>query len=292
VRVLVTGAAGQLGVELLRTAPAGIEAVGVSHGVCDISDSNAVATTLEIHCPEVVINAAAYTKVDAAEDQRELAYAVNETGARNVAVAAEAVGARLIHISTDYVFDGNRKSPYPPDSSPNPLSVYGASKLAGEKAALGANSRALVLRSGWLYASHGTNFLRTILVALQSSRPLRVVDDQTGVPTSARELAEAIWDCVGRPEIAGVHHWVNAGMATWYEFAARIQELALLRGLIRERAHIAAIPTSGYPTRARRPAFSVLDASDLWRDLGKKANSWDVALAGVLTEIASARPAR
>jgi dTDP-4-dehydrorhamnose reductase len=244
---------------------------------------------METHRPDVVINAAAFTKVDAAEHEPELAHAINAAGARNVATAAERIGAQVIHISTDYVFDGTRSAPYSTDSPPNPVSVYGSSKLAGERAVLETSARSLIVRTGWLYAAHGKNFLRTILAALESERPLTVVNDQTGVPTSARELAETIWLCAGERRITGVQHWVNDGRTTWHGFAVRIQELAAVLGLVRGDAEIAAIPTSGYPTAARRPSFSVLDASGLWRALGKQANPWELALSGVLKEIAKAR---
>jgi len=290
VRALVTGAGGQLGVELLRTAPPSIDAVGVSRTECDISDPLAVNDALERHRPDVVINAAAFTKVDAAEDQPHLAHLVNGEGPRTVAAAAERLGARVIHISTDYIFDGRQAEPYRPDSPPNPLSVYGSSKLEGERAVLAASPRSLIVRTGWLYASHGKNFVRTILAALQASRPLRIVNDQTGVPTSARDLAEALWMCAERPGITGVQHWVNDGRATWYDFASCMQKLAKVRGLLRTDAAIAAVPSSEYPTAARRPAFSVLDASDLWRALGKSANHWEIALSGVLAEIAQTKP--
>ncbi len=284
-RVLVTGAAGQLGVELLRTAPAGIDTLGVSHAECDISDAKAVSHAFATHHPQLVINTAAFTKVDAAEDQPDLARAINAEGARNVTVAAKGIGARTIHISTDYVFDGTRNSPYSTDSATNPLSVYGATKLEGERAVLETGPGALVVRTGWLYAAHGTNFVRTILAALKT-RDLRVVNDQLGVPTSARELAEALWSCAAQPEIRGIQHWVNRGKATWYDFAVRIQEQALILGLIQTRRTVTPVTSSEYPQRARRPRVSILDATVLWDTLGRQVNPWEVALSTVLTEIA------
>lgn len=287
VRVLITGAAGQLGVELLRTAPSRLDVVGLSRQQCDISDARSVDHAVSTHRPDVVINAAGYTAVDAAEGEVDLAYSVNATGAGNVARAAKRLGARLIHISTDYVFDGASDVPYTRDSVPNPLSVYGASKLAGEIEVRQSNPGALVLRSGWLYAAQGDNFLRTILGALQASRGLRVVNDQIGVPTSAPEFAGIIWSCVDRSEIEGIQHWVNDGTASWYDFAVQIQELALTSGLVDSRNTIAPVTSAAYGSRAKRPRYSVLDARELWQALGTRAAPWNDALFNVFRNVGS-----
>src|SRR6266576_2732395 len=215
VRAVVTGAAGQLGVELLKTAPPHIEVVGLSHAQCDITDPSAIDAAIRIHRPDVVINAAAYTAVDDAESHPERAHAVNASGAGNVARAAESAGARIIHISTDYVFDGESREPYSPESPTNPINVYGASKLAGEKEVEGASSNFLIIRSGWLYASHGRNFLLKILSGLRRSRALRVVDDQIGVPTSAHGFAVTVWACAQQAELTRTLHWVDGGTASW-----------------------------------------------------------------------------
>jgi dTDP-4-dehydrorhamnose reductase len=282
VRALVTGAAGQLGIELLRTAPPELEVVGLGHRECDITDQAQVDTAMATHRPDVVINAAAYTAVDEAERQPSMAYAVNATGAGNVAQATEAVGARVIHISTDYVFSGTSRKPYQPESAPNPINVYGGSKLGGEKEVQGWSSTFLIIRSSWLYASHGKNFLRTILTAMQAGKPLRVVSDLTGVPTSARSLASTIWKCAARSDVRGVHHWVDDGTASWYDFAVAIQEIALQTGLIEKPVAITPISWKEYKAPALRPPYSVLDARALNRAIHQKPRPWRISLAEVL----------
>jgi dTDP-4-dehydrorhamnose reductase len=284
VRALVTGAAGQLGIELLRTAPHELEVVGLRHQECDITDRAQVDAAMATHRPDVVINAAAYTAVDEAERQPSIAYAVNATGAGNVAQAAEGVGARVIHISTDYVFDGTSRKPYQPESATNPINVYGGSKLGGEKEVQGWSSTFLIIRSSWLYASHGKNFLRTILTALQAGKPLRVVSDLTGVPTSARSLASTIWKCAAQPEVRGVHHWVDEGTASWYDFAVAIQEIALETGLIEKPVAITPISWKEYKAPALRPPYSVLDARALSRAIQHQPRPWRNSLAEVLDE--------
>jgi dTDP-4-dehydrorhamnose reductase len=285
VRALVTGATGQLGVELLKIAPAHIEAIGLAHSECDISEAEQVDAALETHRPQLVINAAAFTAVDAAESAAELARAVNAAGAGNVARGAQHVGARVIHVSTDYVFDGTSATPYTPASPTDPINVYGISKLAGEKAVQEAASGALIIRSSWLYASHGRNFLNTILSALRKSKPLRVVDDQRSAPTSARSLAETIWECAGHRELRGIQHWSDAGTASWYDFAVAIQEIAVERGILERATQIAAVATEEYPTAARRPRYSVLDISALSSAINRPARPWRTRLAETISEL-------
>ena len=288
-RALVTGAAGQLGVELLRTAPSNFQVVGLSHRDCDIADAAQVEAAIQTHRPELVINAAAYTAVDAAESARELAHAVNATGAGNVARAAEAVRARVIHVSTDFVFDGTSREPYVPESRPNPISVYGATKLAGEQAVQRSSPGFLIIRSSWLYASHGKNFLKTILSSIQAAKPLRVVSNQVGVPTSAHSLASTIWQCAARPDVRGIHHWVDDGTASWYDFAVAIQESAVQLGLVVTPVPIAAITWEEYDAPALRPPYSVLDARSLARLIGRQPRPWRNWVAEVIREVDRAR---
>jgi dTDP-4-dehydrorhamnose reductase len=284
VRALVLGARGQLGVELLKAAPPQLDVVGLGHRECDITDAKQVDAAATSHRPDVVINAAAFTAVDEAERQPAMAYAVNATGAGNVARSAEAVGARVIHVSTDYVFDGTSREPYQPASAPNPINVYGGSKLGGEKEIQGWSSKFLIIRSSWLYASHGKNFLGTILAALQAAKPLRIVSDLTGVPTSARSLALTIWKCAARPEVHGVHHWVDEGTASWFDFAGAIQEIAIQRGLIQKPVPIAPISWKDYKTPALRPPYSVLDARGLITAIQQQPLPWRSSLAQVMDE--------
>jgi len=232
--------------------------------------------------PDIVINTAAYTAVDAAEDNEELAFRVNARGAENVAKAAELVGSRLIHISTDYVFDGTRSTPYPPDAPTNPINVYGASKLEGEKLALTATPSAAIIRAGWLYSTTGSNFFVSILRALRESRPLSVVSDQKGCPTSAHEFALAIWK-MPAVSLRGIYHWANLGSGSWYDFAREIAQIAQQLGLLREEPEIRPVTTGEYARRARRPAYSVLDSTKLAGALEISPSSWQQALRSDMT---------
>jgi dTDP-4-dehydrorhamnose reductase len=289
VRALVTGSAGQLGLELLRTSPPDFQVIGLSHGDCDITDREQVEAAVQTHRPELIINAAAYTAVDAAETASEVAYAVNAAGAGNVARSAANARARIIHISTDYVFDGTNSEPYLPDSVPKPISVYGASKLAGEQEVQRNSPSSLIIRSGWIYSSHGRNFLRTILASIRAAKPLRVVANLTGVPTSARSLAVTIWESASRSEVHGVHHWVDDGTASWYDFAVAIQEIAVEQGLVDKPVPIAAITSEEYGAPARRPPYSVLDSGSLSRAIALKPRPWRTRVAETLREVDRAR---
>jgi dTDP-4-dehydrorhamnose reductase len=284
VRALVSGAGGQLGIELLKTAPPSFEVTGLAHRDLDITDSASVGAAIKHHRPHVVINAAAYTAVDEAEEKPGLAHNVNAVGAGNLARAAERAGARIIQVSTDYVFDGRSREPYRPDSRPNPINVYGASKLAGEREVQRASPGALIVRSSWLYASHGKNFLRTILSALAAGRALRVVGDQIGVPTAARSLAFAIWLCADRPDVRGIHHWVDGDTASWFDFAVAIRKVAVQLGHLEKPAAIGRVTSEQYQTAALRPAYSVLDASRLSASLGLPLHPWWSWLEQILEE--------
>jgi dTDP-4-dehydrorhamnose reductase len=227
--------------------------------------------------------------VDNAESASDLAHAVNGTGAGNVARAAEDGGARTIHISTDYVFDGTSHEPYRAESAPNPINVYGASKLAGEQEVQRSSSNFLIIRSSWLYAARGKNFLNTVLSALRESRPLRVVNDQIGVPTAARSLALATWACAQRSELRGIHHWVDGDPASWYDFAVAIQEIAVQQGHVGNPTPIAAVTSEEYRLPARRPRYSVLDSRSLSRGIGLQPRPWRTWLAETLREVDRAR---
>jgi dTDP-4-dehydrorhamnose reductase len=183
------------------------------------------------------------------------------------------------------VFDGTSREPYTPESQPNPINEYGASKLAGEQEVQRSSSSFLIIRSGWLYASHGKNFLRTILSALEASRALRVVNDQIGVPTSARSLALTIWACAERSELRGIHHWVDGETANWYDFAVAIQAIAVEQGHLRKARPIVAVTSGEYRSAAHRPAYSVLDSRGLSRAIGRQPRPWRSWLAEVLCEV-------
>ena len=284
-KILVTGAGGQVGRGLLSTTPPGMAVLSSSHKELDISDADAVHKYVGAELPAVIINAAAHTAVDRAESEAELARRVNSDGPRHLAAAAREVGARLIHISTDFVFDGTASSPYRPDAATNPLSVYGRTKLAGEQAVLEVlPASSVVVRTAWVYAAAGNNFVRTMLRIMNANKSVRVVADQVGTPTAARALAETLWKVVSMPEIQGIHHWTDAGVASWYDFAVAIAEEGAELDLVPGNVVVTPIATAEYPTPARRPPYSVLDKSSL-TSIGFTPAHWRKRLRGVLQEM-------
>jgi dTDP-4-dehydrorhamnose reductase len=287
-KVLITGAGGQLGWELVRVAPPGVCIYALTRDKLDITDLAQVEQQLRDLRPEVVINAAAYTSVDAAEAEPERAYAVNAVGAENVAIVAAAAGMRLIHISTDFVFSGSKASPYLPTDVAQPLSVYGASKLEGERRILSIPSNnALIVRTSWMYSITGRNFVKTILRLLEERETLTVVDDQIGTPTWARGLAEALWEMASLGYLRGVYHWSDAGVASWYDLAVAVVEYGHELGLLKRPASIVPVRTSDYPLPAKRPAMSVLDKTASWQTLKLVPLHWRKALRMMLSELSS-----
>ena len=284
-KVLLTGGSGQLGRALLASVPAGVEVVAPSSAELDLTRSTDARRWLRESAAGLVINAAAYTLVDSAEDEPETTFAVNERGAATIAGAAAAAGARMIHLSTDFVFDGRATAPYGPDAPTAPLGVYGASKRAGELAVLAATGgQAAVVRTAWLYDAVGRNFFTTMLRLLRERGTVAVVSDQTGSPTAASSLAIAIWRIAADVAVTGIHHWTDRGETTWAGFAAAIERLARDRGLLQSSATVRAISTADYPTRARRPAYSVLDCTATSQALGLQPRDWLVALEEVVLE--------
>jgi dTDP-4-dehydrorhamnose reductase len=283
VKVLVLGCDGQLGHSLAESVPAGIESVGLDLPELDIADANTlISTCLDIR-PTVIINAAAYTAVDQAESEAELAYKVNVDGPRNIALAACDAGARLIHISTDFVFDGSATSPYGPGAETNPLSVYGRTKRDGERVVLGAMpGSAVVIRTAWLYSETGNNFVKTMLRLMGEKDEISVVADQFGAPTWADSLAAIVWAFAGMPECGGIYHWTDGGQTSWHEFAVAIQEEALSLGLLDKRIEIQPIPSERYPTAAKRPPYSVLDCSSTCAALNINQAQWRDSLRMML----------
>jgi len=256
--VVVTGAKGQLGSELARTVPYGINLILLDKNDLDITDSEMVSEYLNTTRPDWVINAAAYTAVDKAESEKQLAYLINEKGVENLAVAASKSGARLLQVSTDFVFDGNKNTSYDIQDKPDPINIYGSSKLAGEKAALSTlGGKATVVRTSWLYSSFGHNFVKTMLRLMAEKDELNIVSDQLGTPTWAKGLAEYIWFIIAN-ELNGVRHWSDQGVASWYDFAVAIYDEAKMIGLLTTDCKINPIPSSSYPCPAKRPQFSVL----------------------------------
>ena len=287
-RVLVTGAGGQLGRELVRTAPEGVEVLARERDLLDVGDRSSVLHGVRAGRPTVVINAAAYTAVDKAESEPDSASRGNADGPGFLAEACREVGARLVHVSTDFVFDGVSSRPYRPDDAPVPLGVYGATKLEGERRVLRELPlHSLVVRTAWVHSSHGRNFVLTMLRVMRERGTVRVVSDQVGTPTSARDLAKVLWDLVAAGA-TGIHHWTDAGVASWYDLAEAVRRLGQSRGLVPSNARVVPISTAEYPTLARRPAYSVLDKSSTWSILGRTGRHWLETLDEVLAECAHA----
>ena len=284
-KVVVAGAGGQLGQELVRSVPEQLNCLALTRAQLDIGDQNQVTALLQREQPDVVINAAAYTAVDRAESEPELAARINAQGPGNLARACAHGGARLIHVSTDFVFDGSSSRPYRPLDPTAPLGEYGRSKLAGEQQVQAALPDALVVRTGWVYSAFGSNFVKTMLRLMAERDELAVVADQVGTPTWASGLALALWRAVERPDLAGIYHWSDAGVCSWYDFAVAIAEEGRLFGLLDAEPRLRPIPGSDYPTPARRPSFSVLDKGDTWRDFELEGVHWRVQLRAMLQEL-------
>lgn len=285
-KALIVGAGGQLAVELEHTAPpeASVTSLGISD--LDIADGAATMATVERLKPDLILNAAAYTAVDRAETEVDLAFAANRDGPANLARAATATGAKLVHVSTDFVFSGEAGRPYPPSAPTEPLGVYGLSKRDGEVAVTELAPDALIVRTAWVYSAGGANFVKTMLRLMATRDEVRVVADQIGTPTCAADLARAIWGLVAK-DLAGMFHVTNAGVASWYDFAVAIEEEARSAGLLQREVTVVPIRTIDYPTPARRPAFSVLDCSETWAVLGAPAPHWRVALREVVAALAA-----
>ena len=284
--VMITGAAGQLGYELQRLVPEGTSVLAVDIEALDLTDAEAVDTFIALHRPAVIINGAAYTAVDRAEEQQELAHAVNVTAAASLAASAARYDARVIQISTDFVFGGVTERPWQPLDVTAPQSVYGATKRDGERAVLETlRENALVIRTAWLYSSHGGNFVKTMLRLMRERDEVKVIADQIGTPTWANSLARTIWAAAQAPDASGILHWTDAGVASWYDFAVAIQEEALARGLLTRAVPVSPIPTSAYPTPARRPSYSLLDKTETTRVLGVTPAHWRANLRLMLDEL-------
>ena len=273
-RILLTGATGQVGWELRRTlAPLG-EVRALDRFGLDLADVPTLVASVRALQPDVIVNSAAYTAVDKAESERDLAFAVNATAPRVLAEEARRIGAYLVHYSTDYVFDGEKSAPYAEDDPTGPINVYGESKLEGERAIAAAGGRHLVLRTSWVYGPRGKNFYLTMLRLARERPELRVVDDQVGAPTSSLAIARATADLIGMGA-QGLYHMTAAGETSWCGFARAI----LARSGV--STPVVAIGTKDYPTPARRPRNSRLDCSKLRREHGVALAPWEQQLAEV-----------
>ena len=285
-KVFVVGSQGQLGQTLAETVPDAIDFAGADRPELDIVDRGALEARFAAEQPGFVVNAAAYTAVDKAESEPDVARRINVDGARKVARAAREAGARVIHISTDFVFDGSKAEPYTPDDTPVPIGVYGQTKLDGDTAVRDStDGDAIVIRTAWLYSRFGHNFVKTMLRLMGEREELSVVADQRGTPTWAGSLAEVIWAAVDSNLPGGLYHWTDGGEASWYEFAEEIYREARALGILDRDVTIRPIPTIEYPTPARRPAYSVLDCSATADALGLEQCHWASRLQQMLTEM-------
>ncbi len=287
-KVLVLGAGGQIGHAVAKSTPAGHQTIVKTRALLDIGDERAVEQVLAQGEFDWIVNAAAYTGVDLAEERRAEAIAVNDTAVAVLATAAGRAGARLLHLSTDFVFDGRSNRAYLPGDPTHPLCVYGVSKLGGEQHVLSGGGSHIVLRTAWVYAAQGRNFVLTMLNLMRERDAVSVVCDQIGTPTWARSAAQAIWGLIDVAAAAGVYHWTDLGVATWYDFAVAVQEEALARGLLTRAVPVRPIPTSAYPTPAQRPAFSVLNSEGTRALLKTPAQHWRQSLRLMLNELRAA----
>jgi dTDP-4-dehydrorhamnose reductase len=288
-KVLLTGSAGQLGQALRASCPPDLELIATSRDELDLSKPEACRAAVERHRPDWVLNAGAYTAVDRAEEEPNLAHAVNGGAPRAFAEAIRNGGGRLLQLSTDFVFNGHQGSPYRVEQLRDPLGVYGASKARGEEAietVLGDNGQATVLRTSWVMGPVGSNFALTMLRLHRERDQLGVVADQVGCPSSTLNLAAACWRVISsRAEQPPVLHWCDAGAASWYDVSVAVGELAAELGLIDTPANVRPIRTEDYPTPAQRPAYSLLDCSSTREQLELDGEHWRQALRAVLSAI-------
>ncbi len=288
-KVMITGARGQVGRAVIGAAPRSAQLIAVTHDELDIADAQAVDRVVTATWPDVVVNAAAYTAVDRAETEIEQARLANAAGPANLARSTAKCGARLIHLSTNFVFDGMSSAPYRPEDPAKPLSVYGATKLAGELAVLEIiPACSVVLRTAWVYDATGRNFVLTMLRLMRECGTVRVVADQFGTPTAAHSIAAAIWAIIQNPSIAGIHHWTDSGVASWYDFAVAIAEEWAMATKATTPFGVIPIGTSDYPTPAKRPRFSVLDNTGTAVALGLTPLHWRQNLRQIIGEVSVA----
>jgi dTDP-4-dehydrorhamnose reductase len=288
-KVLIVGAGGQVGRALTDCVPPSFEVHAAARAELNVADVKAVDSSVLEFAPDVIINAAAYTAVDRAESEMQRAQEANVDGPLNLATAAQRFGSRLLHISSDFVFDGTASRPYKPDAVTNPISVYGRTKRDGELAVLETlGQRAAILRTSWVYAPTGSSFVHTMLRLMSANGPVRVIDDQIGTPTTAHSVASVLWRLASRADLGGVYHWSDAGVASWYDFAVAIQEEAQSSGLLGSDVRVVPIATEEYPTAARRPHYSVLDKTLTSQALGVVPVHWRINLRGVIGELSRA----
>ena len=290
--VLLTGAQGQLGStfsnffersELSKKYK--LEAVDIEN--IDLTNEESIISALSFHDPSTIINCGAYTSVDKAEEEYELASKINNSAIATIAKWEKENGCRVVHISTDFVFDGYKKTPYKPDDITNPLGVYGETKLNGERHILNLlPKKGIIVRTSWLYSEFGQNFVKTMLNLMSEREELNIVDDQIGSPTSAHSLTKILFKIIENKKATGIFHWCDGASISWYDFAIEIQRQAVDQGLLVKKIPIRKISTKNYPTAAERPAYSVLDCETMRNEFNVKEVDWRQELNEVITVIA------
>lgn len=285
-KILITGCNGQVGHCLVTQLEGKAEVLAVDKEQLDITDQAAVFSVVSEFVPDYIINAAAHTAVDKAEEEVDLSFAINRDGPMYLAEAAKSCGAVMLHISTDYVFDGTGEVPYQESDAVGPQGVYGQSKLAGEQAVAKACAEHLILRTAWVFGEHGNNFVKTMLRLGQDRDALSIVGDQIGGPTNAGDIASALITMIdyiekeGAPQW-GVYHFSGMPYASWYEFAVQIFAAAKNKSVLAETPNLTSIPTSAYPTPAKRPANSRLDCEKIDQQFGIKPSDWQASLDNI-----------
>ncbi len=285
-KIVVIGQSGQLAWELARLSNENIEIICFGREQIDITDINSIKSKLQASGADVVINASAYTAVDLAETERDNAFLINATAVGNLATVCTQLSLHFVHISTDFVFGGTKGAPYLPNEPYEPLGVYGESKAAGEQLIRQIiPEQSCIIRTSWVYSSHGNNFVKTMLRLMAEKPELGIISDQIGSPTYAKGLARVCLLAVVN-KVVGIHHWSDAGVASWYDFAVAIQEIALAKHMLAKAIPIKPIMTKDYPTPAKRPNYSVLDKTSLAEALPDLPQiHWRVQLTAMLDEL-------
>ncbi|AHG74833.1 dTDP-4-dehydrorhamnose reductase [Mannheimia varigena USDA-ARS-USMARC-1296] len=285
-KFLITGANGQVGFCLNKQLQGVSNVLALERDKLDITDRNAVFNIVKDFRPDVIINAAAYTAVEKAESEIELARAVNVNGAKYLAEAASEIDALMLHISTDYVFNGMSSKPYTEDETPDPQTVYGRTKLEGEIAVQNANTRSIILRTAWVFGECGNNFVKTMLRLAEEGKEFNVVSDQFGAPTYADDISAALIDIAnqiidGKNDSYGIYHFSGQPYVSWYDFAESIFQQAVLQKILKKAPLVNAISTSDYPSVVKRPANSCLDLNKIQQTFGIKPSNWHKALTNL-----------
>jgi len=288
-KILLTGKKGQLGQELELLLPQVGEVIALGKEELDLSQGNQIRDCINHYQPDLIVNAGAYTAVDKAETESDLAYAVNADAPTILAESAEKIGARLVHFSTDYVFDGEKHKPYTEADQPNPIGVYGKSKLAGEQGIQKHCSNYIILRTAWVYGVYGQgNFVKTMLRLGEEREALKVVSDQIGTPTWTNDIAKVIVGLITQlpsSPVQEIYHFTNSGVASWYDFSIAIFEEAKVLRFPLKIHRVSPIPTTEYPTPAQRPAYSVLSGEKISKLLGVCPPQWRISLREMLTQL-------